>query len=369
MLVVIEKNYKMSVWCREIAEGLQKEARKKRISLFFSSSIDDICKSDDEKVVMIIGTEPEWLRAAVTRAKKCEQHPIILSNQSHNALGYGISYVSEDLEGSMKEIFLYFNQKGKQKLALYAVNPASASDECRKSAFLSLGGGCDDIFVNEGSLADCFEAFYAQFKKKGYDGIVCVNDFAAISLLQHLKSIGENIDSTDLISYSNSLISRCSFPAISSVRANFTEYGQMAFMIVDCLAKSNAIGGIRILGKWEIVHRDTSAPLLCDPIDNDSLTPPSVPLDRFYDDPELVEMLRIEKLLSDCDATDLNILKMILDQKKLSEIEEQSYLTETAVKYRIRKMKDICQASSRESLRALLLKYISDSDRLPSIFS
>ena len=80
-------------------------------------------------------------------------------------------------------------------------------------------------------------------------------------------------------------------------------------------------------------------------------------------------MLRIEKLLSDCDATDLNILKMILDQKKLSEIEEQSYLTETAVKYRIRKMKDICQVSSRESLRALLLKYISDSDRLPSIFS
>lgn len=369
MLVVIDKSYQMSVWCREIAEGLQKEARKKRIGLVFSSNIEDIEKNDDEKVVLIIGTEPGWLRAAVTRAKKCGQHPIILSNQAHNALGYGVSYVSEDLEGSMKEIFLYFKHKGKQKLALYAVNPASASDECRKAAFLSLGGSCEDIFANEGSLADCFDTFYAQFQRKGYDGIVCVNDYAAISLLQHLKASGTNVDATDMISYSNSLISRCSFPAISSVRANFTEFGQMAFMIVDCLAKSNAIGGIRILGKWEIVHRDTSAALQYDMVDSENLAPPTMPLDRFYDDPEIFEMLRIEKMLSDCDATDLNILKMILDQKKLSEIEEQSYLTETAVKYRIRKMKDVCHADSRESLRSLLLKYIPDSDRLLSVLS
>ena len=70
-------------------------------------------------------------------------------------------------------------------------------------------------------------------------------------------------------------------------------------------------------------------------------------------------MMRIEELLTGCDEVDLKILEAILDGKKTQSIAEECYLTESAVKYRIGKMKDICKVESRASLRDFLLKYLS----------
>lgn len=369
MLVLIEEGYKITVWCREILDGLRTEARKKRINLTFSSDTEDIQKQSDEKAVILVGSETDWLRRAVERTQKTGKHPIVLSNQSDSVFGGGVSCVTEDIEGSMKEIFDYFAQKGKRHIALYAANPASASDEYKRKVFLSLGGQSEDVFANEGSLTLCFERFLQRHKVKRYDGIICANDFAAISLLRHMQDSQEPSDGIDLISYSNTLISRCHTPSISSVKANYNDFGQMAFMISDCLSKSEAINGIRIFGKWEIVHRETSSPLpfgTCLEIESVSAIAES---GKFYEDSELLEMVRLENLLSACDETDLRILSMILENTKLSEIEEYSYLTETAVKYRIRKMKEICKTDSREQLRSLILKYVPQSDRLPFVLA
>ena len=362
MLVIIEEHYKMSVWCREILDGLRAEARKKRISLSPSSNISDIRRDGEDPAVIIVGAETEWLNLAVTKAKEAGKHPIILSNQSESELQNGVSRVTEDIFGSMGEILRLFAAKGYQQIALYACNPDSASDSFKKEAFLKSGGLPEDIFTNEGSLSFCFDRFYERYKEKGYGGIVCANDFAAISLIRHLKDKGDRVDDIDIISYSDSLIAKCTSPAVSTVKANFKSFGQLAFLIVDCIAKSENLSGIRFLCNWEILHRETSAPA---PVT--ALPPAKADLPRqgrFYGDEDLMEMMRIETLLSECDETDLTILKMILSQKKLSEIEECSYLTETAVKYRIRKMKETCKTDSRDRLRALLLKYVPNIERL-----
>ncbi len=357
MLVIIEESYKITVWCREIIDGLRQEARKKRVSITLSTDVDDIDRNTDDSCIMIVGAETDWLNLAANRVKKSGKHPIILSNQSESDRQNEASRVTEDISGSMSEIMTLFAAKGFDNVTLYAYNPNSASDSFKKEAFLRSGGKAEDIFTNDGSLRECFDAFYEKHKNKRYGGIVCTNDFAAISLIQHLKDIGESIDGIDIISYSNTIIARCTSPAVSTVKANFKHFGQLAFMIVDCISKGNGIRGIHIFCDWEIIHRETSSSRTDVPAL--ALTAAPQGSGSFYCDEELMEMMHIETLLSLSDATDLEIISLILDGKKTAEIVDSCYLTETAVKYRIKKMKECCDKNTRADLRALLCKYIS----------
>ena len=359
MLVVIEENYKISVWCREIVDGLRAEARKKRVSLTLSTSTDDIGCNTEDPAVIIVGAETEWLNLAARQAKSAKKHPIILSNQSGSDLEGGISRVTEDIYGSMNEIMGLLASKGHETVALYAHNPDSASDCFKKEAFLKSGGLSENIFENLGSLEACFEEFYQKHEEKGYGGIVCSNDFAAISLIRHLKDKGEDIGDIDIISYSNTLMARCTSPSVSTVKANFNRFGQLAFMIVDCIGKGDGISGISILCDWEILHRETSSPASTDTNATSQTSPTRS--GSFYGDGELMEMMRIETLLSECDETDIEIANAILEGKKSAEIINSCFLTETAVKYRIRKMKDICHAESRAQLQEFLSKYLTSS--------
>ena len=364
MLVIIEENYKISVWCREIVEGLKAEARKKRASLTFTTDIGDIEKNCCESALFIVGAETEWLNLAVNRAKTSGKHPIILSNQSGSDPENGVSRITEDIFGSMGEIMSIFSAKGCGRAALYACNPDSASDSFKKEAFLHSGGSIDDVFVNNGSLEDCFSRFYERYKTAGYSGIVCSNDLAAISLLRHMRNRGESIGETDIISYSNTIIARCTSPAISTVSANFENFGQLAFMIADMIGKGKGVSGIRIFCSWEIIHRETSSPVKADRSAEPRRDTAEYESGSFYGDEELMEMMRIETLLSECDKTDLDIINAILSGRKTAEIESLCFLTETAVKYRIKKMKDICAVSTREALKIFLSSYISEDKKL-----
>lgn len=356
MLVIIEENYSASVWCRKIVDGLRSEARKKRVSLTFATDIDEMEKSDGDGAVFIVGAETEWLNLTAKRVKVSGRHPIILSNQSDDSPQNGVSRVTEDIYGSMNEIMTLFAMKGHRRTALYAFNPDSASDSYKKEAFLRSGGKADTVFENNGSLEECFARFYERHREECFGGIVCANDFAAISLIRHLNKQGESIEGIDMISYSNTYISRCTSPAISTVSASFGNFGQHAFMIADCISKGENVSGIRILSNWEIIHRETSSSVPFTSPGEENI-PPSIQ-GSFYRDGELIEMMRVEDLLSRSDETDTEIIRAILKGKKTAEIVDSCYLTETAVKYRIKKMKDICHAESRSALKEILSRQI-----------
>lgn len=365
MLVIVEASFSTTVWCRHIMNGLRCEARKKRINLNIAQNTDGIC-FDPEGQVIVIGADEEWMRHTVALIRRSGRHPIILGNATQGFYTEGVSSVSADAKGSMSAICSYLARADRLSPALFAINPNSLSDKCRQEAFVACGGNKKDIFKNEGSLEECFARFYEKHRQNPYRSVICANDFAAISLIRHLKERKEDIDSIFIISYSNTLISDCFSPSVSTVMMNFESFGQLAFMIIDCLNKSGSISGIHMQSTWQILHRETT-----DTLPLSDITPPE-PInvssdDSFYSDPELSDMMRIETLLTESDATDLQILSAILDGKKTAEIEEICFLTETAVKYRIKKMKDICLVESRSALKDLLDKYLPDKNAISRI--
>lgn len=306
---------------------------------------------------MVVGAETAWLSQAVRQVKAAGKHPIILSNQPADEFDKGVSRITEDILGSMNEIVSLFSARGHRRIALYACNPDSASDSYKKETFLQLGRGAENVFYNTGSLDLCFRRFYEAYKENRYGGIVCANDFAAVSLIRHMNDAGESIRDTDIISYSDTLIAKCTFPAISTVSASFRNFGHLAFTINDCLEKSDGIRGIKILCDWEIRHRETSSPATAPAVKKECHTQKAH--GSFYSDPELMEMMRVETLLSECDETDLAIVDAILKGKTTVEIETSCFIRETAVKYRIKKMKNTRHAKSRSELRAILSKYLA----------
>jgi DNA-binding NarL/FixJ family response regulator len=131
-------------------------------------------------------------------------------------------------------------------------------------------------------------------------------------------------------------------------------------MIVDCISKGENISGIRILCNWDIIHRGTSS-LIQNEFNFENQYSHSNS-GCFYEDSELMEMMRVETLLSSSDKTDLEIIEAILCGKETAEIEESCFLTETSVKYRIKKMKEICLVNSRAELKALLSNYLPEGN-------
>jgi DNA-binding LacI/PurR family transcriptional regulator len=350
MLVIIEEHYKMSVWCREILDGLRAEARKKRISLWPSSNISDIRRDGEDPAVIIVGSETEWLNLAVTKAKEAGKHPIILSNQSESELQNGVSRVTEDIFGSMGEILRLFAAKGYQQIALYACNPDSASDSFKKEAFLKSGGLPEDIFTNEGSLSFCFDRFYEHYKEKGYGGIVCANDFAAVSLLVHLRSEGVDSKGLRIAVHSNARLLRY-FPEIISAMVDYTAVATAAFEIAACIENNPAFIGMRItvdcLPDTEFEERGIFDSLYATAAKQEG--------DALYTDGELCELMRIERLMSECDETDVKILRLL--SSSADEIAENTFLSDNGVKYRIKKMKRICCVDSKREIPLLLAKY------------
>lgn len=364
MLVLIEKAFQASVWCREIIDGLRYAARKKRASITICTDINEI-EQNEENAIILVGAETDWLNLAITQAKQFGKHPIILSNQFEQAPESDVSRVTEDIFGSMNEIVNLFLGKGIQAVALYAVNPDSASDSFKKEAFFKSNGQIGDVFENAGSLSDCFDRFYEKHRERQYGGIVCTNDFAAISLIRHLKERGECIEKIDIISYSDTLISKCTSPAVSTVRANYKSFGTLAFLIFDCITKNEAMGSMHVSCKWDIIHRETSSPSHhAKAVD---FHVPTKQSRSFYGDPELMEMMQIESLLSECDETDSAIITAILDGKKTAEIADECFLTESSLKYRINKMKGICHVDSRSALCDFLRNYITKTVPDPHI--
>ena len=94
--------------------------------------------------------------------------------------------------------------------------------------------------------------------------------------------------------------------------------------------------------------------------------PPMIPesKDIFYQDQELNNMLRLERMLNECDDLDREVIDCLLRGAPYETISERCFVTVSTIKYRVRKMISVCQAQSRGELIRLLREYLPD---LPKI--
>lgn len=341
MYILAESDYSKTNWYKRILSPLKAQARRKRVQLFESENAGNL--PEGEICAFVMGGNEGWICETVRVLQSRGCHPILLNEIDDSHISGRFSRVKSDYRTLMERVSLG------GRCAFYGMNPASVSDVARRAAFLDVHPS-GEVFQNCGSLWDCFSSFWIRHTDAQFDSVICANDFAAVSLLTYLKEKGaaDNVRITaqaqgTILSY---------FPTVHTVSVDPVSLSAAAFEIADCIRAHPDFLGISVSvgfvcdgedGKAQSGYQNTEAERI------------SFADDAFYTDPQLSELLCIERLLSSADQTDLRILHLL--SVGCRDIAEEAFLSENGVKYRIKKMKQLCSVSSKKDIPVLLEKY------------
>lgn len=347
--ILTEPAYGNSMWCKALLASLTDCLKQKRIP--FCEVFEELPAGCD--CVFIIAANYNWIKQTLCCLNAVGIKPILLCNQAENITGYSYSCVCSDIVGSMRFLLQELKAEGKTKVALYGVNTESISDIGRVDGLFALKQGQLDslrVFVNEGSLNECFKSFYPV--REEYDAVICTNDFAAISLIRNLKQKApEILPRLKIFSCSQTNFSAYYQKEITTVNMNFEHYGKAAVFICEKLKNHPYMSGMTITINWNMEENKSalSAPVLLGKIDAS---------DIFYADREMREMILVEQILSMSSKTDRIILDQLVNGATIEKTAQQCFLTGSGVKYRIKRILQECGLENKTALTTLLQTYL-----------
>lgn len=351
--ILSDITYSDSIWSQSMSLNLMERLRSKRIPF---CEITDSCPAQCD-TVFIIASDLEWTRHAVRQLNNSGRNPIVLLGHQYETLqGCVYSCVCSDVNSSMRNLLKMLKLRGKQHLAIYGMNPASISDVSRANSLFSWRDPESEpigVFLNEGSLRQCFDSFFPE--AGSFDAVICTNDFAAISLVRNLMERSpEVLEGLTIVSCAETNLSNYYRPYISTLYVNFDQIGQAAVYIYESLRKRPYLSGMTLNVAWTFQEERPAQTLGEAPLTLNRT------VDTFYQDPELQEMLIVDKLLNDADPVDRQILEGLSQEKTYDEIAELCFLSEGSIKYRVKRMMGQSNATSREEIVRLLKKYTLD---------
>ncbi len=355
--VIGEPSYMASSWYKHILSGIFNEKRSKRFNTVIIDSIDDIYnfpKGEDD-VILIIGSGASWLESIIDICEdRFGKNVIVLGNFERPLGGRSYSIVSSDIAKDLRNLYSYLVTYGKHRIALYGINPHSASDDFRRNSYLECGGLHDDIYVNDCELALCFERF--EERAGEYDAVLCANDYCAISLVRHLKERG--IPLPYIASCGETRLARIFTPSITNLKTNYSDFGRAGVNVYKMLQKDINISSLNIRLVSNIIPGDTTENL--EPEDNAKVIIPKTEHidDSFYSDVEIAEMLSIENVLNACDRSEFEMLSLLISGMTYSDIAEKCHMSVNGVKYKIKKLFELGGVSSKSEFLKLTKSYM-----------
>lgn len=349
-----EPEYEASNWYKSIFDGLINEKRQKRISLCVINSADELDSIDVgcEDAVFVIGSESEWLEnTTAALAERFDNRVVVLGNHTRGTTDVSYSVVTADISSDVRMLVEYLISIGKTRIALYGINPSSTSDSYKKTAFLSFGFSERDLFYNSGSLGDCYERFICH--KEEYDAVICVNDYAAISLI---KRMGERriaitaLGASKLASYTP--------VSITHTYRDYRDYAGAGIDLARLLVKNPTISSVEVLLRGGFSTGDSTDNLAFDTNASHPIRRSTRGDERFYSDSEICEMIAIENMLERADNEDMEIIASLLAGATYESIAQSRYISTNGIKYKLKNIYEMCASSGRGEFEELVRKYV-----------
>ena len=344
--IICEAAHGDSIWCKQLLSGLVKELKKRRWNYDLIQEMKEIEYGDQ---VYIIGMSSSWQKNVVGHCNMMECMPIILTNQANPSISGNYHCVSPDIYGVMEKLSESCQEAGRERVALYGIQNVSAADAELLKDFSELVQEQKDIYVNKGNLETCFRSFYPYADR--YDIVVCVNGYAAVSLVKKLETVNkELLEKLVIISCEEILLSARYSKWISQIDLKLESFGATAAAVAEMAADRGDIASIKVSIEGNVceIPAKVQEEEWMEEYDESLL----------FADPEVVCMARIEQLLQESDETDNRIIEMLLENAKYNEIAENCFMTEGNVKYRVKKYMSICKVKTKRELLDLLQEYL-----------
>ena len=351
--VIGEPEFEASNWYKEIVDGLLYEKKQKRFTIVFCTSVSefDNYTTDCDDFVFVIGNDSEWISEITHKlCVRFENRVIVLGNHERR-YSSNYSVVTSDIGANVKMLCEYLASLGKRNIAMYGINRASVSDAYKEAAFRSIMGDAAEVFYNDGSLENCFASF--ESAKKSTDAIICVNIYAAISLIKNCR--GQKLFVSSL---GGGALAEFTRPTVTHIESDYRAFAGVGLELARVLIKDSSVSSLTayVKGCFKLGESTQRIPYsgnvaFCEREDTRGDI-------KFYSDKDVKEMLSIEQMLSRLDADDSEMLYDILEGKTYQYIADKRFCSEGTVKYKMKNLYDICGVKGRAEFVSLLDKYL-----------
>lgn len=354
-----EPGYTTSNWYKHIIDGILAEKRTKRFNIIMIDSIKETenrsLEVDD--AILLVGSNLNWLESIIDACKqRFNKNIIVLGNFERQLKGKNYSIVSSDISADIYNLYAYLVSYDKTKIAMYGINPNSASDIYRKNCFIKYCGHNNDIYFNNANLQECYKNFILNIEK--YDAVICANDYSAISLVRALNN--DNIEAPFIVSCGETKLAKTFKPSITNLRTSYKDFGKAAINVYKVLQKDFPTSNVKLELASCIIPGDSTNNL---PVQTTSFNETASTIittnDSFYSDNEVSEMLKVEKLLNLCDKTEFDMLLSLIKGMTYFEIAEKYHMSVNGVKYKLNKFFELCGVDSKTEFITLIKKYIN----------
>ncbi len=220
------------------------------------------------------------------------------------------------------------------------------------------------VFSSKGSIEGCCNEFLEIFcqkstgNKDNYDSAICVNDMVAAIFLKKASERGVRVpEDLHVSGYGNSTICRFTKPPLTTIDLNYRKAGENAVAIFNMLGMMTGIISLSTVIESRIYVRGSTG---CHPVaGHNEKTGETCAAEKlqFINDPDVVELYKIEKILNHCDELDLKIIDGILAGKGKENIAESIPIGVSTFRYRMAKLLAGVGLKSRKELSELLCKY------------
>ncbi len=354
---ITEPHFEQSTIYKEIMQGLNEQIRNKRIPFIeLDSKKLPSLSAANESALLILGSNASWIGNMLQRFYVAfDNRIIILNSQPLSKLDTPCNLVYSNYCESMNYLFAYLCYYKKNAVAYYGASEQGIDNHCIQS-FLFNGGQQANVYFYNDDLDDCFQNFYPNLNR--YNAIICANDYAAVSLISHLKKIcPAALEHIFIISYTDSLLTQNFSPSITSINLNYDKFGEAAVTIFQNLLKHDDYSSVHINIQWKLQIRESTQNMPFNPENDIFSYPYFTAKGLLHSDPGILEMQRIEALLQSYNENDQKLVNALMTDKTYEEIANQLFMSVNGIKYRLKAMYKICAVSNRAEFVELLKKY------------
>ncbi len=340
--ILVEENYSGNNRFHRLLEGMGTVAAKRHEELCVFKEAQAL--PEGTRVVILVCQSLKWSAEHVAILNRRGIHPLLFGFSYPDTM-HDYSSLSPNYTRGAYRLTKHLLSHRLQKVAVLGYNEDSLPDRLKLTGVryaASEAGQAVEVIGNRGDVIACIEDFSARCESVG--NIICCNDSVAVMLYckyPHLVR-GRSVGSCSGLKISEFFAER--YPVC---RIDHFAAGARLASLYLFLAKEQPICSTAMTFDMELSFEE-------EPLSEVRAEWQSHAAVDFYGDRNFGRMERLDRMLTDCDGTDLGILADVTAGRTYAEIAERRYLALNTVKYRIKKMLDAAGVDSRKALLDLI---------------
>ena len=339
-------------WITDILKGIKAEADKKNLHVENYFSPDGT--EDVNPTVLAVGYTENWMKTACRKIKESGARPIAVNAMPRDVNIFADAFVGFDYAAAMAKIISYLKACGKRKIAFIGCRGGRMSYAFKSSAFSSAvrDGSVYGEIITAGSVAELTDSFIKRLY--GFDAVICSRDAEAVHFMAACKKRKIYIpDDIYCVSFGNGGMCEYSIPTLTSMRTDFEELGSSAVKLSRFLSQNPETDKISILLDCPMIIRQSTEGRA-----HIYHTSAEEKLNYSYRvDNDYMSYLRAEQLVRTWDKIDKSIVKELSRGYTMNEIADRMFISQSSVKYRVKKMLTGADIENRQELIKIAQNY------------